>query len=106
MNTIYGLINHYKFVSSIQFDRDYNIEFANLLIRFVIKTTINNSINMYDKNLTEIKLIEPMIIIDKYNNIELKIIFSKLYCIINKMIDVNILTKISKKLLSSLIFVD
>ena len=111
INTIYGLVNHYEFVSSIQFDSDYkklyyNIEFANLLIRFVIRTTINNSVNTEDKTLTEIKLVEPMTIIDKNNDIEIKIRFSELYYVINKMIDVNAPTKISKKLLASLIFVD
>ena len=111
LNTIYGLVNHYDFISNVNCSQSYNnvyynIEFANLIIRFTIQTTINNSNDVDDKTLTEIKLVEPMIIIDKDKDIELKIHYIDLYHKINDMVDINAPTKISKKLLASLIFVD
>ena len=97
LNTIYGLVNHYDFKSTINFDQSYKIlfyeiTFENLIIRFKI--------------ITEIKLVEPLTIIDIDKNIELEIYFFELCKKIDDMIDINAPTKISKKLLFSLTFVE
>jgi len=111
LNTIYGLVNHYDFKSTINFDQSYKIlfyeiTFENLIIRFKIITTLNDMKDPEDKTLTEIKLVEPLTIIDIDKDIELEIYFFELCKKIDDMIDINAPTKISKKLLSSLTFVE
>lgn len=111
LNTIYGLVNHYDFDSTINFDLSYKnlyykISFANLVIQFKIETTLNDMDDPDDRTITEIKLIEPLTIIDIDKEIELKIYLFELCDKIDSMIDINAPTIISKKLLSSLIFVD